>query len=241
MTPKLSLITGTYNRPSQCERLIASVLKHTTTPFELIISDASDVPLRVEADERVRLLEERPRVGHCKGYNRAFRAAQGEWLLWLNDDAEVIAGYDVEAIAFMESHPNIGLGALHYSENGGAWHVNSSWNVLYANFGIFRKSLGEQVGYFDEDIHMYGADNSLAFRVLLRGFGIADIPKARILHHSEADAVRAENQKTRLRDNGVLTKKYMPLRAMWTSAFNKHRNACSALAWSHGKSEKVLA
>ncbi len=234
MKPILSLITGTRNRPEGIARLIDSVSKHTSVPFEMLVGDASDLPYCGSYPYSVRIIRESPRLGHTRGYDRLFGMAQGEWLLWLNDDAEVTEGYAENAIRFMESHPNIGLGALVYSENGGPFHVNSAWGTVYANFGIFRKDLGEQVHYFDQELEMYGADNSLAFRILLAGKGVASIPDAKILHHPVEDAMRYENQKNRTHDNGVLTNKYMPYRRYWLATYEKHRMPYDESAWAHG-------
>lgn len=236
---KLSLVTGTYNRPKQYRRLLDSILRHTSVDYEIVVSDASDSP-EIFPHERVKTIIEQPRLGHCKGYNAAFRACTGDYILWLNDDAEVTENYDVEAVSFMESNKKIGLGALHYSENGSPFHINSAWGVPYANFGIFPRWLGEKVGYFDEAISMYGADNSLAFRILLADYGIAEIAKSRILHHSEQDAVRRENQVNRLRDNRVLQEVYMPKRKYWLAAYQRYRMPETAV-WTHGQPNVVLA
>ncbi len=232
---KLSLITGTRNRPEGIQRLIVSVVNHTTCSYEFLVGDVSDTPTTFSyLPDHVRILEERPRLGHTKGYNKLFRMAQGEWILWLNDDAEVTEGYAEKAIWFMEHHPRIGLGALVYSENGGPFHVNAAWGAVYANFGIFKRELGEQVGYFDEDIEMYGADNSLAFRILLAGRGIASIQDAKVLHHSVDDEMRQDNQKGRMRDNRVLSAKYMPSRPQWLATYEKYRMPYDESAWAHG-------
>jgi GT2 family glycosyltransferase len=233
MKLKLSLVTGKVERDAPFQRLVDSIIRETSVPWELVVADASQTAY-VPQDDRIRVLHEKPRLTHSRGYNAAFRACLGEWVIWLNDDAEVCPRYDTEAIAFMESHPRVGMGALHYSECGGPFHVNSSWDVIYPNFGIFRKDLGERVGYFDEDIHMYGADNSLAFRILLSDHGIADIPKARILHHSEKDAIREGNQARRKADNRVLTEKYMPQRRHWLFAYRRHHVPSGELPWVHG-------
>ena len=231
---KLSLVTGKVERDLEFRRLIASVIEHTKTPsWELVISDAS-LTAYVAAHPNIRVLHENPRQTHSRGYNMAFKAARGEYILWLNDDAEVCEGYDVEAVSFMEAHPAIGLGALHYSENDGPFHVNSAWGCMYANFGIFRKSVGEQVGYYDEDLIMYGADNAFALKVLMSDFGVADIPKARIIHHSAKDNIRNANQAHRLIDNRTLSAKYMPFKQYWRKAYQKHRLDGGGDAWSHG-------
>lgn len=234
MTPVLSLVTGTINRPQSFERLLVSVVLNTTVPYEFIVGDASEIPHSVDGFPHVQLHHENPRLGHSKGYNKLFAMCKGKYTLYLNDDAEVTEGYDTLAVDFMEAHPNIGLGCLLYSENGGPFHVNSSWKTMYANFGILPTEFGKRIGWFDEDIEMYGADNSLAFRVLLAGKGIAAVPHTRILHHSVNDAMRKANQVNRLRDNRILTQKYMPLRNEWQAAYERHVIS-STEPWDHGR------
>lgn len=231
----LTIVSGTRNRPGSLRRFVDSVLRLTSVDYELIIADASDVPCNVEQSHRIRVLEERPRLGYALGYNRAFATATGKWVMFLNDDCEVMPGYDSEAVRFMESHPQIGIGALHYSENGGPFHVNSSWNCIYPNFGIISRQLGQQIGWMDPDISFYGSDNAIAFKVLLADKGVADIPDARILHHSVQDAERQANQANRLRDNQTLTRKYMPLRNQWLAAYRRHAVSSHAIPWSHGQ------
>lgn len=240
MTPTLSIVTGTRNRPRQLLRLCNSIAAHTVVDWELIIADASDEPLdTLGFPSNVRVLPERPRLGCSRAYNRAFSHARGEWVIWLNDDCEVMPGYDTAAIAFMEAHPQIGLGALHYSENDGPFHVNSAWGCIYPNFGIISRELGNKVGWFDDEcVVMYGCDNTLALRVLLADKGIADIPNARVLHHSEQDAERRENQKNRLADNQRLQAKYMPLRHIWLANFRKHALPSPFVPWPHGARPK---
>jgi GT2 family glycosyltransferase len=240
MNPKLSLVTGKVERDAPFQRLVDSVIRETSLPWEMVVADASEVPYKPQ-DPRIRVIHEKPRKTHSQGYNAAFRQCTGDYILWLNDDAEVCPNYDTEAVSFMDAHPKIGLGALHYSESGGEFHVNEAWQTIYANFGIFPRSLGETVGYFDPEIHMYGADNSLALKILLQNRGIADIPKARIIHHSEKDAIRANNQARRHADNKVLSDKYMPLRRHWLFAYRRHHVPSGHLPWAHGVRPELAA
>jgi GT2 family glycosyltransferase len=234
--PLLSLVTGTVNREASLKRLVHSIVERTTVSWECVIADASDTPIdETSFPANVRVIPDRPRSTCTQGYNRAFHATRGQWVLFLNDDAEVMPGYAEAAIEFMKAHDHIGLGALHYSEDGGPYHVNSAWNCIYANFGILSRAIGEHVGWFDTDLDMYGCDNSLTFRVLLAGHGVADIPDARIRHHSEKDEVRTANQASRLRDNETLHDKYWPLRDQWLSTYQRLRIPNETLAWSHGR------
>lgn len=215
MNPTLSLVTGTRNRESDLRRLIASIEAYTQVPYEIIIADASDEPIGLikTCNGPVYVIPERPRLGCTRGYNRAFAMASGDWVIWTNDDCEVTEGYAEAAIAFMEQNPHIGLGALYYSEWPHGFHVNSYYGMLYANFGIIRRSFGDQIGWWDEQLPMYGADNAFTFQVLLAGKGVDGIPNARIIHHATDDAHRRENGEysTRMHEAEILKVKYGPL------------------------------
>lgn len=221
MKPVLSLITGTRNRPMDFRRLVDSIERHTPMEWEIVVSDASDTPIEnqpvatSETWPKIHIIPERPPKGCTVGYNIAFRKARGEWCLWLNDDCEVMHGYAENALRFMEQHPEIGLGALYYADAGTreSYHVNTcGFGMLYANFGILRRDLGQQVGWFDDDLTMYGNDNSLTYRVLMAGKGVAGIPDARIFHHSTRDQHRVENNEDTFRQAqaDLLRAKYGP-------------------------------
>lgn len=226
MTPVLSIITGTRNRPEDFRRLVRSIQQHTSVDWELVVSDASDEPL----DEsglplNVFVIPERPRRGCTAGYNLAFHAARGEWVVYLNDDCEVLPGYDTEAARFMDAHPDIGLGALPYSNKGGPFRTNSNSfdGMLYANFGIIRRSLGDHIGWFDEIVKHYGCDNSIGFRVLLAGLGIAEIPNARVIHHEHDDVHRQENLRTQMEDAERLKAKYEPFLRQMRETYERYK------------------
>lgn len=229
MTIELSLITGSLNRAASLERLVQSIQKHTTTKWELIIADASEIPYKTE-DERITVLEERPPLGHVAGYNQAFRAAIGDWVLWLNDDAEVCEGYDSIAIEFMRTHPQIGLGAIYYKEGtlpNLPWHVNQHLGIVYANFGILLREVGNEVGWFGNDLSMYGADNQLTFNMLLSGRGVADIPGAHIIHHAEQDHSLRQHQTDRIQASRFLHRTYSPHYSAMQQTYHRLENTKS--------------
>lgn len=210
MEPILSLVTGTLNRRDSFNRLVVSIIERTPIPWELIVSDASDEPYPDKYPSNVIIIPERPRLGCVKGYNRAFARARGKWVIWLNDDAEVMPGYAQASIEYMEAHPEIGLGALYYCENSLPYLINEYKEMIYPNFGIISKEFGDKISWMDEILTMYGNDNSIAFRTLLAGKGIGSIPGARIWHHVILDRWKMENQQNRSPDARALCDKYMP-------------------------------
>ncbi len=232
MAKKLSIVIGTRNRPDSFRRLVDSIEENTSgIDWELVVSDAGDVSIEDqpvatdEAWERIVVIPERPRLGCTKGYNRAFKASRGEFVIWLNDDVTVERGWAENSIRYMERNPQIGLGALYYDEPTFSPQVNLAWGLPYANFGIIRRKLGNSLGWFDEDLEMYGNDNSLTFRVLLIGYGVAAVPEAIVHHHPVDDIERIQNEKNKRRASDVLYKKYyekLPImRAVYERAMNR--------------------
>lgn len=220
-SPILSLVTGTLNRPESFKRLYKSIADRTPVPWELVVSDASDEPYQDKYPENVIFIPERPRLGCVKGYNRAFARTRGKWVIYLNDDAEVMPGYAEEAIKFMEEHPSVGLGALYYAEVVMPYRLNEYQRMIYANFGVISRELGNKIGWMDEVVRMYGNDNSVTFRVLLEGKGVVGIPGSRIWHHSVLDHWKVENQNLRIGDATALMDKYRPLLPQMQEVYNR--------------------
>lgn len=236
--PLLSIVTGTLNRPQELQRLIHSILFHTSATSlepqaEVIIADASDEPCKL-VWRGVRVIHESPRKGHVRGYNEAFKECRGEWVIWLNDDVEITTdGWADSAIEHMRSHPELGLGAFYYSEppRQPRFHVNFCYGMLFANFGILQRSFGDSIGWFDEDFTMYGSDNSITFRTLLAGRGIGTIPGKFIIHHSTQDEVRLANQHHRKPGSELLRSKYYPLVPQMKAVYSRTAHLVGPKIW----------
>jgi len=230
---QLSIVTGTKDRPECIKRLVYSVVSNAGlrwNEWELIIADASEKLTQLDhtilgLGASVFTIHEKTPLGMVKGYNHAFWLSRGKWVLWLNDDVEVLPGYDKAAVGFMEANPEIGLGALYYSEQGvqeNKFHINHYLEMAYANFGIIRRDIGNELGWFDEDIKMYGSDNALSFKVLLAGKGVVGIPNAKLIHHAHQDPLRKENQKDRRSDARLLRDRYFPRVNEMRAVYNQY-------------------
>lgn len=229
MEPILSLATGTLNRRDSFNRLVQSIIENTKLPWELIVSDASDEPYPDKYPDNVIIIPERPRLGNVLGYNKAFQHCQGKWVIYLNDDCSVLPGYDHASVSFMEAHPEIGLGALYYANVTMPFFVQIYKEMLYANFGIIKRELGDKIGWFDSIVKMYGNDNSLTFRVLMEGFGVVSIPGARIWHHAFVDKYRRENEAGQITDAAKLMGKYREHLPFMKSVHDKYSHLSGPL------------
>jgi GT2 family glycosyltransferase len=219
----LSIVTGTRNRLDDLRRLLTSI-ERQKVDWQFIVADASDMPVRLDSARGIiRILPERPRLGYTKGYNRALREADGDFVMFVNDDCVLEDECAATAIAYMQDHAQIGLGCIAYREppNQSNYIVNAYMGLPYANFGILRREFGNEIGWFDEDFEMYGSDNSIAFRTLYARKGIASIPGARITHFATDDAHRRDNNnyQVRLKEAEALRAKYEPYIDFFTSIY----------------------
>jgi len=223
MAPELSIIAGTVNRQGHLNRFIKSIQTHTDIDYELILLNAGDQDFWIDNFPQCKLLREYPRIGFAKGYNKGFKAATGKYVVYLNDDCEVTPHWAINAVRFMDDNNWCGLGALYFSESGpnGPFQIRNWLNLPYANFGILKRELGEQIGWIDEFLHTYGSDNSLTFKVLLAGYGVAGIPTCKILHNPILDQNKYENMSKQGEDAKNLLLKYRPLLPMMYDVMNR--------------------
>ncbi len=207
---ELSIVLGCLDRPGNFLDLYTSIQQDTQgIDWEIVVSDASKItPLNPDAFPQARIIKEVPRLGHVKGYNQAFRQAQGEYVVWLNDDCVVTPDWAKNALDYMKSRPDVGLGALSYCIWDRPFFYNEYWGMPYANFGIIKRELGESLKWFDEEMYFYGADNSLAFKVFCSGKLVRGISSSRIIHRPFHDSYRAGNESHQPMDAAILNRKY---------------------------------
>ncbi len=196
------MITGHWNRPNEIARLTRWVAERTPPiDYEFLIADCSDVPFDPasvgEAGKFTRVIRDWPKTTMTLAYEEMVRQARGEWVIWLNDDAEPFPNYATNAVRFMDAHPTVGLGALYWCHSAPPFRIDH-WpaSVPYANFGILRRDLAlKLMPTFGSDfLGLYGCDNRISLEVWLAGLGVVGIPDARVINHRVHDAQRAYNE-----------------------------------------------
>jgi glycosyltransferase involved in cell wall biosynthesis len=127
-SPKVSIITSTYNRSYLIGDAICSVLAQTVTDFEMVVVDdgstdnTRDVVMGF-GDRRIHYVCQ-PNAGLAAGRNTAIRHARGEYIAFLDDD-DLYLPHNLEAqLAVFESNPEIGW------TTGGYLVVNVAGEIL---------------------------------------------------------------------------------------------------------------
>ena len=223
--PLLSIVVGTRNRPKIFDRFLASVINTATVPTELVVGDATQEDRYAKDDffgeglGVVRVLHESPPLGMLRGYNRCFRECLGSWVVWFNEDCELLPGWDVAAISYMTAHPEVGLGAVYFKDRREDGSYEDKFRVYeypifvpHANFGVLRREFGNEIGWFDERLGWgYGSDSALGLTVIEHGKAVARIPGCKCIHHRAWDAEMFANHEThRLADLAKFKELWQP-------------------------------
>ena len=219
-TPLISIVFATKNRFADLKRTLASIDKELSHNFdyEVVIVDGNSTDGTIEflkTKKRVRLIVEDEPRGCCYAFNMAFRAARGSWVCWLNDDIEIIPDSFRKMMEFLSAPANkhVGMGAFTSSRNPENIHeyvLNSCMRIPipYANFGILRKKLLEQIGYLDLRFQKYGWDPDLAMKVWDAGYTVEPCPGAHIIHYFTEDELRLKDEHCRAPDCAYLEEKW---------------------------------
>jgi GT2 family glycosyltransferase len=94
--PELSVLIVTHGRWELTERALRALAAHTNRPFEVIVVDNAspdETPVRLEELRNLRVIRNPDNRGFGPANNQGARIARGKYLLLLNTDAFVHAGW----------------------------------------------------------------------------------------------------------------------------------------------------
>lgn len=177
--PLVSVVIPCFNCAPYLEQTVDSVLEQTLGGIEVIIVDdgSTDDSVRVarrlieeHPEASIRLLEQR-NSGH-PGYTRnaGVLRARGEYVLCLDADDLLTPSFLAMCVATLDAHPEAGfayadqfffgasnswLSVLEYD-----FHTLTRQNIVGGMAAVFRRSVWEEVGWFDphhrfEDWHFF--------------------------------------------------------------------------------------
>lgn len=112
MVPKVSVIMPTHNRAGFVGRAVASVLAQTESDFEfIIVNDASTdgtselLSRLARQDGRIRVITNLQSMGGGGARNVGIEASSGQWIAFLDDDDEWVAGKLEIQLAKLDESP----------------------------------------------------------------------------------------------------------------------------------------
>jgi O-antigen biosynthesis protein len=213
--PKVSIVIPVFNQTDVTLACLKSVLRHTgDLPYEVIVvDDASSDETRGILNEvkNLRVLRNETNSGFLKSCNRGARVAQGEFILFLNNDTEVTPDWLNALLRTFNQRPDAGaVGAkLIYPDgklqeaggiifkDGSGWNYGRNDHPRRPEYNYLREvdycsgacllvphNLFEELGGFDEIYSpAYYEDTDLAFEIRKAGRKVYYNPLAVVIHH----------------------------------------------------------
>ncbi|MBI3281657.1 MAG: glycosyltransferase family 2 protein [Acidobacteria bacterium] len=210
-------------------------------------SDGSAAMARAEFGGLLSLqtIENATNRGFCAANNQGIEAARGELIALLNNDAEPGPEWLTELATAFEGRPEVGMAAskiLVYEDPGridkaghlifpdgqnrgrGTGEIDAGQfdrreEVLWPDgcAAMYRRSMLEQIGGFDEDFFAYGDDAELGLRARIAGWKCLYVPTAVVRHHRGATLGVLSSRRLELieRNRVLLAFKHFPLSLLW--------------------------
>jgi GT2 family glycosyltransferase len=210
----VSVIVLNYNGARWLVRCLESLRAQTIfDQIEVILADnvSSDGSERlgkqiVEGWPHGVFVQHNQNLGYCEGNNRAAEAAQGQYLLFLNNDTWLEPGCLEQLLAEVQ---RTGAGAaapliLNYDDNSfqslGAFgfdlfglastraHVSQTRPVLMPEgcAYLIERELFRKLGSFDSEFFMFADEFDLSWRVWTSGHQAVAVPSAKLHHRGAA-------------------------------------------------------
>lgn len=215
----ISVVTGTYNRIASLIRMIESVRREIPRglSYEIVVVDGGSTDNTIswcKTQTDIRLIEQGQLLGAIRAFCDGAKAARGKYVILANDDItfkrySILAAVshlertpDCGAVAFADNRTSLvtGDGTQYRTEGAGATTADGQRTmVTYAQVGMFRRELGNTIGWWGADdpimgqARTYGGDNFLSAGIWEAGYTVDPVPQAAIEDYIARDDLRTLN------------------------------------------------
>lgn len=205
-----SIVIATFNRPAELLRALTSVMVQQADPqweFEIVVvedgSEASyaDVRQWIASQKKIRYFENQHNLGVSASRNKGISLAGGEWIVFMDDDDEMSAGYLSALYQSMSECPQVDVfwAGIEIIKNDGKQtrlflgqyeserELVRDFLSIGLAFGVsIRKNVFVSIGAFNPRYEV-GEDTELFVRIVRAGIGIKPIDYIAIIKHEEND------------------------------------------------------
>jgi GT2 family glycosyltransferase len=216
----------------------------------------------------LRIIENPDNRGFCAANNQGIAAARGSLIALLNNDAEAAPEWLAALAAPFQHHPELGMAASKILVWESPNRIDKAGHLIYwdgQNRGrgsgqldtgqfdtveevlwpdgcaaMYRKSMLDQIGGFDEDLFAYADDAELGLRARIAGWKCLYIPQAVVRHHRGATLGVMSSRRIELieRNRVLLVAKLFPWRLLWLNGvFYLARLVAGAMAATRNRGE----
>jgi O-antigen biosynthesis protein len=220
---KTSLIIPIYNNKEYTEKCLNSIFNFgANSKFEIIVVNNGSIDGSAEylseLNDKITVIQNDENLGFAKACNQGAKIAQGEYLLFLNNDTVVTRGWLDILVQEMDNNENIAIIGpkllypdgtvqsagvvfdeekwphhIYTKEKGTELFVNKKreFQCLTAACFLIRKSIFNQFGGFDESYLNGLEDLDLCLKVRELGLGILYCPESVVYHYESVTEGRS--------------------------------------------------
>lgn len=212
----MSVIIANYNGEIYLKNLFESLSCQTFKNFEVIFVDnaSSDKSLDITTSfvERspfpIKVIVNQVNLGFCEGNNIGIRKAEGEYIVFLNNDTYVDSMWLEELVKTMtssdkpvvvastviNSYTGLVAHGVSYDLYGASFSLKENVYFFYGSGAamLVRKDVFDCIGGFDETLFMYQDEVDLCWRIRLLGYNLTYAPNAKCYHlkHETGDFIK---------------------------------------------------
>jgi GT2 family glycosyltransferase len=243
----ISVVIVNWNRRELLRACLESVKRQDGVAFEIIVVDngstdgSPDLALGFGA-QVIRNPENR---GFCVANNQGIRAARGEFIALLNNDAEAEPGWLAALCRACSRAPDVGMAASKVLVWEDPKRIDKTGHLMFPDgqnrgrgtgmldhgqydreeevlwpdgcAALYRREMLENIGGFDEDFFAYGDDAELGLRARIAGWRCIYTPSAVVRHHRGATLGKDSARRLELieRNRVLLALKLFPWSLLW--------------------------
>jgi GT2 family glycosyltransferase len=215
----VTVVIPTLAADSRLLECVQSLLRQTCQDLEVVIVDNSGQGLvrRNGTGAGARVIENARNAGFGAAINQGARASTSPYVATLNDDAVACPGWLAALVSALEARPDAGMCASQVrlfgesrldsagmlvaldgssKQRGHGRHpedfpVPEEALMSSGSAALYRRSMLEEIGGFDDDFFLYCEDTDLGLRARWAGWKCLYAPAAVVEHHYSHSAGRA--------------------------------------------------
>ena len=193
-TPKVSIVTPSYNQAEFIGRTIDSVLQQEYPNLEYFVQDGGSLDGTVDVlksyEGRIQGWESRPDGGQSQAINLSFAKTNGEIMAWLNSDDILLPGAIAFVVDYFNRHPEVDViygNRILIDEQDreiGRWVLPAhddevlSWADFVPQETLFwRRSIWEKAGGQIDESFRFAMDWDLLLRFRAAGASMIRLPR----------------------------------------------------------------
>lgn len=199
---KISIVILTYNQVEYTQKCIESIKRNTKLNYEMIVVDNASTdgtPTYLLEQEDIKVILNPENYGYAKGNNLGAKAADGDVIIFMNNDVVVTPNWLEPLIDLLYSDEKIGMVGPVTNNISGVQQIPVEYNQatlegleLFANENqtknsgcskkvlrlvgyllVCRRSLIDEIGAFDERFGLGNfEDDDICLRALTKGYSL---------------------------------------------------------------------